>query len=280
MFCRKIGSSLLKLSFSNIECQYAQAYTMMQDVFSQHGFRLRIDWGRDGARRAAQRGDVIVIVDVLSFSSAVATAVYHGGIVVPCAKDDDADAIARQVGGVVAVSRRAVHAAGCYSLSPLTYVEMAPETTVVLPSPNGATCSRYAAQVPYLFVGALLNANAVATAVGDILRSTDLDCTVIACGERWQIESTEGEELRFAIEDYLGAGAILSGLHYSKSPEALLCETAFKGTQNNLAETLLICGSGRELIERGFQNDVLHAALLDKYDVAAVMRDGQMTRFG
>jgi phosphosulfolactate phosphohydrolase-like enzyme len=49
-----------------------------------------------------------------------------------------------------------------------------------------------------------------------------ISVTVIACGERWNIPSEDGE-LRMALEDYLGAGAILSYLPYEKSPEARAC---------------------------------------------------------
>jgi 2-phosphosulfolactate phosphatase len=52
--------------------------------------------------------------------------------------------------------------------------------------------------------------------------------TVIACGERWPAPADAGE-LRVVIEDYLGVGAILSRLPFSKSPEARMCEAAFLG---------------------------------------------------
>jgi phosphosulfolactate phosphohydrolase-like enzyme len=80
-------------------------------------------------------------------------------------------------------------------------------TKIVLPSLNGATCSRLSRAVPYLFAGALVNAEVVAAAVSQVLSTTDLSVTIIACGEQWFIPSEE-EQLRVAIEDYLGAGAI------------------------------------------------------------------------
>ena len=71
-------------------------------------YRCRLDWGHDGTRRATERGDVLVIVDVLSFSTAVATAVHYGGIIYPCAQDEDSAALAQRIGGEVAVHRRDV----------------------------------------------------------------------------------------------------------------------------------------------------------------------------
>ena len=243
---------------------------MNAKTFSQYPYRCRIDWGRRGTREAAERGDILVIVDTLSFSTAVATAVHYGGIIYPCSKTDDVELFAKRVGGAVAVGRKDVPKQGRFSLSPLTYVNVEPGTRIVLASPNGATCSRYAQAVPYLFVGALVNAQAVAATVSAVLDVTDLCMTIIACGERWKTPSEDGE-LRMAIEDYLGAGAILSCLQFAKSPEADVCEGAFRSAQNDLQAIIWECGSGRELREVGFGEDVQHAAQLNLYSSVPVM---------
>ncbi|MDP6039417.1 MAG: 2-phosphosulfolactate phosphatase, partial [Candidatus Latescibacteria bacterium] len=60
-------------------------------------YRCQLAKGRRGAREAAQRGDVIVVVDTLSFSTSAITAVHNGGIVFPCAKDEDPTAFAKRV---------------------------------------------------------------------------------------------------------------------------------------------------------------------------------------
>jgi hypothetical protein len=101
--------------------------------------------------------------------------------------------------------------------------------------------------VPHLLVGALVNAWAVAEAVARIVADADrhsegaggrpLSVTVLACGERWKQPNEDGE-LRFAIEDYLGAGAILAALpsRLSRSPEALVCQGAFLAARDDLAQ--------------------------------------------
>lgn len=248
------------------------------DPFDQHGYRCRLEWGRRGARAAAERGDVLVVVDTLSFSTCVVTAVQHGASVYPCAYDEDPAALAQRVGGEVAIGRLDDPAQGRFSLSPLTFLAATEDTRIVLRSPNGATCSRYAPQVPYLFAGTLLNAAAVARVVDQVLSMTDHNVTVLACGERWTTPSEDGE-LRFAIEDALGAGAILARLPYDQSPEARFCAGAFQAAEADLAAIIRECGSGRELYERGFGADVEHAVQLNAYDAVPVMRAECFTRW-
>ena len=128
-------------------------------------YRCQLARGRKGAKDAAQRGDVLVVVDTLSFSTSATTAVHRGGIVFPCAKDEDPAAFAQRVQAEPAVGRPDVPAKGRFSLSPTTYFNLEPNTRIVLASPNGATCSRYARDVPTLLVGTLINAQAVAGAI-------------------------------------------------------------------------------------------------------------------
>lgn len=244
-------------------------------MYSQHPYRCRFDWGRHGVHQAVERGDILVIVDTISFSTSIVTAVHNGGLIYPCSMDEDVNAIAQRIGGEAAVHRRKVPEHGRFSLSPTTFLTIEPGTRVVLASPNGATCSRYAEQVPYLFVGSLINARAVAYVVSSLLEQTNLSVTVIACGERWN-PPTEDGTLRFAIEDYIGAGAILSYLHHEKSPESQLCEGAFLQCQHNLKALLWDCSSGRELREKGYEEDVILASQLNVYETAPYMEDGYL----
>jgi len=239
-----------------------------------------MEWGRRGARVAAERGDILVVVDVLSFSTTVVTAAAHGVIVYPCDKDGETAAIlAARVGAEVAVARRDVPKKGRFSLSPKTFAAAPRGAKVVLASPNGATCSRFGRDVPRLFVGALVNAEAVARAVLAAQKESDSAVTLLACGERWTdpADAAEDGELRFAVEDYVGVGAILAHLpaDLSRSPEARAAEAIFHEVGGELDDLLLGCGSGIELRGRGYENDVRHAACLNQYDVAPVLKGGE-----
>ncbi len=236
---------------------------------------VRVEWGRRGARAAAARGDLVVVVDVLSFSTAVATAVAQGAEVHPCALEADAAALARSLGAELAVGRADVPARGRFSLSPRTWGAATRGTRVVLASPNGATCARVAVGVPALYVGALVNASAVGRAVTtQLAKAGSGGVTVLACGERWGDLDPDDGTLRVALEDQLGTGAIVAAIAATKSAEARACEAVFVATRAELVQLLRECESGRELAARGFARDVEDAARLDAYDVAPLMRDG------
>lgn len=248
-------------------------------IFDQHPYRVRLEWGRRGVREAAARGDVIVIIDTLSFTSAVTTAVAHGIDVYPLSEDEDAAAFARMKDAELAVRRDDVPAKGRFSLSPQTFETDARGARVVMASPNGATCARIARDAPYVFAASLLNAAAAASAVNAILRETERCATIVPCGERWHTASDDGV-LRFAIEDYIAAGAVVSYIEAEASPEARATEAAYTGAKASLLATLLECASGRELVARGYEADVRFCAKINAYDVAPELREERFATYG
>lgn len=244
----------------------------MQDPkFNQHPHRCRFDWGRRGVRDAAARGDVIIIVDVLRFSSCVAVAVERGASVYPCAWDADAAALAERIGGRVATAPPGSLAT--FALVP-AFTEAQSGEAIVLRTLNGAECTLLAAPAPHVFAGALLNASAVAHAVTQILDAGDLCVTVVACGERWT-EPMDGEVICFAIEDYLGSGAVLAAMRHNLSPEARVCAAAFERSRGDVLDLLLDCGSGRQLRAWGLEDDSRYAARIDACGTAPVLHDGR-----
>jgi 2-phosphosulfolactate phosphatase len=93
--------------------------------------------------------------------------------------------------------------------------------------------------------------------------------TIIPAGERWPDRS-----LRPALEDLLGAGAIIHALPGRRSPEAGAAEAVFIAMRDKLSDTLYECPSGRELVERGFPEDVALAAALNVSDAVPTLIDG------
>jgi 2-phosphosulfolactate phosphatase len=221
-------------------------------IFDQQEFDIRCEWGAHGIAVLAPISDVIIIIDVLSFSTSVDVAVTQGAIVFPYRwRDDTASAYAVSVGAILADPGR--HPTR-YSLSPASLIGIPNGTRIVLPSPNGSTLTLAAKPTPVL-AGCLRNASAVAS----VARKYGRKIAVIPAGERWQADSS----LRPAVEDLIGAGAIISHLTGRRSPETLVALAAFRAVESELDNTLRQCSSGKELIERGYATDVLLAAQLN-----------------
>jgi 2-phosphosulfolactate phosphatase len=203
---------------------------MTASTFDQSRYQLRFDWGVEGLERLAP-AHVVVVVDVLRFSSTVATRVAAGEAM---PHDDTAHAVSR----------------------------------------NGAAVAS-AASAPVVFLGCLQNASAVAAAVlaEQARRGARTSVNIIAAGEL-----TDSGSLRFAVEDQLGAGAVLAALEAlgvdHTSPEAAAASEAFRGLRGAVKHLLTASGSGQELLDAGRRDEVLAAAVHDSVASVPVLRDG------
>src|SRR5262249_40401261 len=122
----------------------------------------------------------------------------------------------------------------------------------------------HAAKHGHVLAGSLRNVAAVAA------RAKHLGgpFAIIPAGERWK----DGT-LRVAVEDLIGAGAVAAMLPGTLSPEATAAVASFRSAAPRLTEMLLASASGRELVERGFPEDVRLAAELDTDTVAPELID-------
>lgn len=244
-------------------------------MFNQFPYETKLEWGRRGAREAAERGDIVVIVDVLSFSSTVVSALSAGAIIFPYPPDLDGKMYADSIGAEYILGRAEAARKGRPTLSPVTFNEEHRDKQYVLSSLNGAYCTWIASRVPALLIGALLNASAVASAAEKLQQETGAAITVVPSGEMWSGTRDHEDRLRPAIEDYLGAGAILASLSGEKSPEAEVCAGAYVSSAGRIQELIWDCGSGRELRERGYEEDVRFCSRLNVSDIVPILKDGR-----
>ncbi len=231
-------------------------------TFNQAGFDIRCEWGENGVSQLAPDSDAIIIVDVLSFSTATQIATSRGATVYPYQfKDDSAIKYAESMDAELAGSR----GKSKYSLSPNSLMKIPSGTRIVLPSPNGSTLTLLTGNIP-TFAGCLRNARTVANIASRYGRRI----SVIPAGERWKSDNS----LRPAFEDMLGAGAIIRYLEGVSSPEAEAALAVFEMSKDNILQLLKQCCSGRELIQMGFEDDIAPTAELDCDDCAPMLRNG------
>lgn len=217
----------------------------MPSPFDQSTYQVRLDWGVDGLDRLAS-ADVVVVVDVLRFSSTVADAVASGSSV--------------SLEDAVGWSR------------------------------NGAAVAVRAAESVVL-VGSLRNASAVARAVATVQerRQARTSVAVIAAGE-----ADAAGVVRFAVEDHLGAGAVVAaltdlGIDHT-APDAAVAAEGFRALKRALRHMISASGSAREIAEGVVATaritsaglvptSTVAAAELDAHDVVPVLRDGLFVAF-
>lgn len=217
-------------------------------MFSQEGYQLRLEWGPEGVT-ALENCAVLIIVDVLSFTTSVDLVVARGGQVRPSRWTE-----------------------GVRTKRPATLLQA--EGLVELPSPNGSNLCALAAETgAHVLAGCLRNARAVARKA----RELGGPIGVVPAGERWGLDireqgTREFGPLRPSVEDFLGAGAILDALEGNASPEARLAADAYRFTDVRAA--VLSCVSGRELIEYGHARDVELALEMNVSEAAPVLVDG------
>lgn len=221
--------------------------------YNQSNFEIRCEWGKKGVEQLSPISDVVIIVDILSFSTCIEIANSRNAIVFPCEwQNESAQEFAQSVNAKLATKR----GGDGYSLSPVSLSQIPENTRLVLPSPNGSSLSLATGETPTI-AGCLRNCRSVALAAMNYGNRI----AVIPAGEKW-----EDGSLRPAFEDLIGAGAILSYLQGSLSPDAQIAVAAYRYAQPRLLELLKQCGSGVELIQKGFPQDVDLAAELDVSD--------------
>jgi 2-phosphosulfolactate phosphatase len=239
-------------------------------TFDQAEHQVRCEWGLRGLRELAPVSEILIIVDVLSFTTALDIGTARGAIIFPYPLNDPSAATyaAAFHARLASVGRQAG-----FSLSPASLESLPAGYRLVLPSPNGAALAFAAGHHQIVLAACLRNAGAVAR----MAASLGATFAVIPAGETWPTG-----ELRPSLEDLIGAGAVIASLPGNRSPEAELAAAIFERFRAGPAGALRQSSSGKELIERGFGRDVELAAecdvsvnvprLLDRAFVSCVSR--------
>jgi len=234
-------------------------------IFDQSEYDVRCEWGERGVHSLVPASDVVIIVDVLSFSTAVEIATSQGATVFPYrSRDETVHAYALSVNAEVADKNNRNNR----SLSPASLLNLPAGTRLVIPSPNGSTLSLLADST-HVLLGCLRNCEAVALSA----MRMGSKVAVIPAGERW-----EDGSLRPCFEDLVGAGAIIKFLRGKLSPEALIARSAFESARARLQEHLRSCSSGKEKVARNEESDVKLAAEINASRCVPVLSDGAFLR--
>ncbi|MFE2500074.1 2-phosphosulfolactate phosphatase [Streptomyces scopuliridis] len=236
---------------------------------------LHVEWGSQAAQLAADRGDTVVVVDTLTFSTTVTMAVSRGAAVLALSHAEVA-----RLGGPDGVAQTYQVAPPALTqdgtdakltLSPSSVGNLISGDQVALTSINDADIVRSARHAAVLLAGCLRNRTAVARWCADALTGGVIRrVTVIAAASRWSstLDLTDG--MRPSVEDWLGAGAIAAAaeaLGVSLSTEAKAAASTYAvAERDGLERWLRGSTTGREMIQKNFAPDIDEAARLDLDD--------------
>jgi 2-phosphosulfolactate phosphatase len=219
--------------------------------------------------KAVNRGDVLVVIDVLRCCSTIVTALAHGAkAVIP--KDTVRDAKAhhkKHPESLLAGERRGVKPRGFdMGNSPL---EFSPNTVrerqIVLTTTNGTKAICLSKNSKWTLIGAFLNAKAVAEMAFSIAQRETVGVSFVLSG-------THG---RFSLEDFICAGAIVEKLPTNRidcSDAVMAAVLAFQQSQEWLTRIIHRGSHAQYLEDIGHEEDVKFCCRLNAYPVVPVYK--------
>jgi 2-phosphosulfolactate phosphatase len=225
--------------------------------------------GERGAREAARAGAAVVVVDTYRASTTVAVLVSHGARVVPVASIEEAEVYPAdlRIG-----ERGSAKVKGFDFGNSPTEVEGAriPQgSTVVLSSTNGTRIIEAAQGSPGIYIGAFVNAGAVAEAL--LNTATDGSrVVVVGCGWRGRRSS----------EDESAAGEILGRLRQGGAELGERAERIVKEHRQRPRRALLTNTAARRLKRLGYERDLDFCLAPDTVPVVPHLVDGAFVRAG
>jgi 2-phosphosulfolactate phosphatase len=236
----------------------------------EEGRRLTVflRFGVPGAREAAARGDVIVVIDALRASVTITSALVVGAVkVIPVLTVAEARAYLDREGYLVAGERGGVQIEGFhFGNSPTELWRRVAEVrgkTLVLTTSSGTRCVEAArGGAVAVLAGALPNATALAQAAFDLAGERGRDVSLIAAGFNGQPTVEDLFAAQVIAQRLVAMGAVLADGEWGDHP-----------ADREAAEVLKNSLSGQKLRGLGYGEDVAFCAQMDVFEAVPIYRD-------
>lgn len=214
----------------------------------------------------------IVVIDVLRATSVIVHAISQGALeIIPVATVEEAFQMARNFpqGTTLLGGERGSQKIKGFDLgnSPREYIaEKVKGKRVILTTTNGTKAFHFVSSGREVMAGSFFNIGAIGR------RCLDLGQDLLIF--------PSGDEGRLSLEDTVCGGMLIDCiLNRGKGPviltdasqSALILYQRFK---ENLVEAFHLSTHGRDLIERGFEEDLAYCAQVDITDIVPTFRDG------
>ncbi|HLI45600.1 MAG TPA: 2-phosphosulfolactate phosphatase [Geobacterales bacterium] len=239
--------------------------------------KVRIGWPWNYSKL---RGDIFVVIDVLRFSTFVITAISSGFKKIYACEDFNKALeyakkkripLAAKIGDEKPKEADLDNSPSEVSKRAPDYLERGIRELVVITNSGSVITSRLAFKKKDVIIASTINSSAVA----EYIIKKKYKRINLICG---------GVKLRkFAIEDFIGAGALIDSLMSIEATillddESLASVILFKYNKENLAKILISGETGKEVVKVGHYDDIEIAAKLNSVNVIpkviSIIHDG------
>jgi 2-phosphosulfolactate phosphatase len=205
--------------------------------------------------------DIAIMVDVLSASTTMTVAMQNFSTIIPVKSILEAQEIAKKYDAVLAGERRGAAIEGFDTGNSPPEISKISGNTLVLTTSNGTRIMDKMKAT--ILIGSFVNAKAVAKKALDLAEN---HIEVVMAG-------VDGN---FAIEDFLGAGEIITNLVNSEIDEIALASCLASRDKNMVDEAVKNSRSARKLGEIGLSDDVDFCLKRNIYDSVPLYANGRI----
>ena len=214
--------------------------------------------------KAVQRGDVIIVIDVLRCCSTIVTALANAAEgVIPIKTVKEARVLHKKHPEfILAGERKGIKLKG-FDLGNSPF-EFSPQKVkgkhIILATTSGTKAVVSSKKAKYVFTGAFLNAEATAKAALKIAIWKETGISIISAGT----------DDHFSLEDFICAGAIAKSLpadNIEHSDAVLAALLAFQQARQSLERAIQSGCHARYLISQGFEEDVKFCSQLNFFNL-------------
>lgn len=226
------------------------------------------------AIRGAERGDAVVVIDVLRCTSTIVNALANGALsIIPVETVKHALELRRSHKEYILAGERRGLKPHDFDLgnSPIEFTpERIAGKEIVLTTTSGTKALNRSKRARRVLVGAFLNGRAVAETSLQIAREERIGITLALAG-------TKGG---FSLEDFLCAGAIIKDFvkeNARLSDASYAAFLSFQQVQEHLYENILKGTHAQFLVGLGLENDVEFCCKLNYCRIVPFYEDGVVT---
>jgi 2-phosphosulfolactate phosphatase len=225
------------------------------------------------AHKAAERGNLITVIDVLRFSTTIVNALDNGvKSIIPTKSLKEAYKLHRQYPDYLLVGERKGRKPRGFDFgnSPLelTSKEIYGKNMIITTTSGTAALTR-CRDAEWVLIGAFLNSKVIADKALEIAETKRVNVSLVLAGEKG----------RFSLEDFICAGAIAASFLKSKvsfADKTLAAVLAFEQIRNNLCGSIMETQHAKHLIKLGFKRDVGLACQLNVSKITPAYKAGKI----